>query len=71
MTTFTSNQPKCQEGYWTFGEVKALLCMIQGDEIKIKNLGGGVRLPTLALPTPTVLTALRVVYVSRWLLDQC
>ena len=38
MTTFTSNQPKCQEGYWTFGEVKALLCMIHGDEIKIKNL---------------------------------
>jgi hypothetical protein len=25
----------------------------------------------IAHPTPTVLTALRVVYVSRWLLDQC
>ena len=32
------NQPHCKEGYWTFGESKSMLNMIEGDKMSCKNI---------------------------------
>ena len=31
-------QPKCKEGYWTFGDVKAMVCLVKGNELAVKNI---------------------------------
>lgn len=30
--------PKCKEGYWTYGDINALLCIIKGEELAVMNM---------------------------------